>query len=242
MIRTGFQGQFTEQRGGQPVSGLPKFDRTGFDYIIIALGYLFMPVGLVLALLRLLGSHYKNYRKASNYNLLFHVFIGGFIEIGVLFAADWINGKNSLGITIIILVMFGLMFLLPAYLFGNLAAKGRYRFTQLTNLYLELIDSLGISFIGTLSERTGQSEGDVRRDILYLKDRGILDPYLIFSEGAQMEPVHTSSGFGHTPSQSPSTPQQLPKSIHCSGCGAQNTVSPGQSKSCDYCGTAIAYS
>ncbi|MFD2880219.1 hypothetical protein ACFTAO_36630 [Paenibacillus rhizoplanae] len=36
--------------------------------------------------------------------------------------------------------------------------------------------------------------------------------------------------------------QQLPKSVRCPGCGAQNTVAPGQSTSCDYCGTTLAYS
>ncbi|KGE18282.1 hypothetical protein [Paenibacillus wynnii] len=235
----GFQGQLAEQ-GGQPGSVLPKFDRTVFDYIIIALGYLLMPIGLVLALLRLLSSHYKNYRKGSNFNLLFHVFVGGFVEIVVLFMAEWINGKNSIGTTIIIFVMFALMLLLPAFIFGNLAAKGRYRFIQLTTVYLDLIVSKGITYIGSLSEISDQSESDVRRDILYLKDRGILEPHIIFNEGRQMEPIRTSSGFGSTPSQ-PQTQSQLPKSIRCSGCGAQNTVNPSQSKSCDYCGTTIAY-
>jgi len=48
------------------------------------------------------------------------------------------------------------------------------------------------------------------------------------------------SGFGGA-ERTQATPL-LPKSVRCPGCGAQNTVQPSQSKSCDYCGTMISYS
>ncbi|MRN56250.1 hypothetical protein [Paenibacillus monticola] len=242
---------------GHPAAYMPKYDRTAFDYIIIVAAYLLMPIGLVLALLRLLSTHYKNFRKASNLNLIAHVFIGGFVELSVIFVGSWIAEQNDLGITILILFTFALILLLPAFFFGSWATRERFKFAQLTNLYVGLIINNGINHIGSLSEHTSQSESDVRRDLLYLKSRGVLAPQVIFSEGRQeteqlggvSNPEHAgrTSGFEGAERLQPrghqaQTPAQLPKSINCSGCGAQNTVQPGQSKACDYCGTTIPYS
>jgi len=238
------------EQGDWSVAYSAKYHRTIFDYITIAFGYLFMPVGLVLAVLSLLSSHYKNYRKASNFNLLFHVFIGGFVEISIIFIVQWTQDTNTLGTTIIILIMFGLMLLLPALLFGRWAAKERFKFAQLTNQYILLILTNGLRYIGSISELTGQSESDVRRDILYLKSGGIIEPQIIFNEGFQQE-AEANRTYGAQTTGSPdiasvlrhpNQTSQLPKSIPCTGCGAQNSVKPGQSKSCDYCGTTIAYS
>lgn len=66
---------------GSAAVPLIKLDRTGFDYVILAAAYLFTPIGLVLALLRLMLTHYKNHRRPTNLNLIMHVFIGGFVEL-----------------------------------------------------------------------------------------------------------------------------------------------------------------
>ncbi|MCE5170387.1 hypothetical protein LQV63_13810 [Paenibacillus profundus] len=36
-------------------------------------------------------------------------------------------------------------------------------------------------------------------------------------------------------------PSRLPKMIACSGCGAQNSVPPGATVTCEYCGSTISY-
>jgi hypothetical protein len=120
---------------------------------------------------------------------------------------------------------------------------------------VQLINDGGIRYLGNLSEQTGQSESDVRRDLLYLQSHGALSAGLVMIEGrAATVPQELfreglSSLLGSTGGQAQPVPQpaapsppQLPKSVRCPGCGAQNTVSPGQVKNCDYCGTTIAYS
>lgn len=246
-------------RGDRSNVVLPKYARTAFDYIVIAAGYLFMPLGLLLAFVRLIGSHYKNYRKPVNYSLFYHVFVGGFVEmIGLLIFGLSGDAFETAGIGTLIglLIFFSLLLLLPASAFASTAAKSRYQFLQLAVRYVEQVAGSGITHIGNLAGATGQSEGDVRRDLLYLQSCGVLDSSLIFEEGQSTASARSSAqasrssvyetsgapgGFGGAaaPSQSP---PQLPKSIRCPGCGAQNTVNPGQSKSCDYCGTTIAYS
>ncbi|QQZ61523.1 hypothetical protein JI735_01780 [Paenibacillus sonchi] len=243
---------------GQNTLRLPKYDRPVFDYAIIIIGYLFMPLGLVLALVRFAGSHFKNYRKPANISLLYHVFVGGFMQM-MVFVIYMVTSAPIDTVTLItILILFTVLLLLPASGFAASAAKARFKFSQLAQAYVQLINAGGIRYLGNLSEQTGQSESDVRRDLLYLQSHGVLSADLVISEGRTaaapqelfregLSSVPGSSGGQAQPVPQPAAapapaPTQLPKSVRCPGCGAQNTVSPGQSKNCDYCGTTIAYS
>ncbi|WNS43602.1 hypothetical protein [Paenibacillus sp. MMS20-IR301] len=234
-------------REGQPSDSLPKYERTTFDYVIIGVGYLFMPLGLVLALIRLIGTHYKNYRKAVNHSLLYHVFVGGFVQMmGFVLFGIFSTGIDTTTL-IMMLILFALALLLPASAFAKGAAKARFRFSQLANNYVYLITDERIRYTGNLADRTGQSESDVNRDLEYLRKYGVLDSGLLFSEGTDAPPppqsrAAFSAAGGQQPPYQPPRPQQQPKSVRCPGCGAQNTVSPDQPKSCDYCGTTISYS
>lgn len=239
-------------RAGQPSDGLPVYEWNNKDFVITCIGYLFMPLGFVLALLRMITSHYKNYRKAANYNLLYHIFVGGFVQLmGIaiysIFSEDAIDIYMLTGM----LMMFSLITLLPAAVFARTAAKARFRFSQLANQYVHLITVERVRYTGDLADRTGQSEADVSRDLLYLQKYRLLDSGLLFHEGADEAAPAAQGGQAapspfSPPASGPSNPQrgpqQLPKSVRCPGCGAQNTVAPGQSTACAYCGTMIAYS
>ncbi|MFC6649092.1 MULTISPECIES: hypothetical protein [Paenibacillus] len=238
-------------REGQPSDSLPKYERTTFDVVTIGAGYLFMPLGLVLALVRIITTHYKNYRKAVNYNLMHHVFVGGFVQLlGIVVNSIFSEVAVDTGTLIGMLIMFSLITLLPAAVFARSAAKARFRFSQLANQYVHLIAVDRVRYTGNLADRTGQSEGDVNRDLLYLQKYGVLDSGLLFHEGADTEPQAPAGQAAASPFSTPGgqplyqqpRAQQLPKSVRCPGCGAQNTVAPGQSTSCDYCGTTLAYS
>ncbi|KWX77727.1 hypothetical protein [Paenibacillus jilunlii] len=241
---------------GQNMLRLPKYDRTIFDYAIIIIGYLFMPLGLVLALIRFMGSHFKNYRKPANISLLYHVFVGGFVQMMVLVIYMTSSDAVDTATLITMLILFTVLLLLPASGFAASAAKARFKFSQLAQAYVQLINANGVRYLGNLSEQTGQSESDVRRDILYLQSHGVLAAELVINEGRTtaapqehfregLSSLPGSAGGQAQPVPQPAAapvPPQLPKSVRCPGCGAQNTVSPGQSKNCDYCGTTIAYS
>jgi len=242
-----------------PSTKLPRFDRTVFDYIIIAAGYLFTPLGLLLAIIRLISSQHKNYRRASNPNLFMHVFTGGFIEVSIFTYRSSIQDGDAFSLILFVLVMFALLFLLPARILSGAAAKERYKFSQLVNRYMKLIMDQSLRSIGALSVQAGESENDVRRDILYLKKVGILSADLLFYEGGHEEAaannlqeqlrasglgipgIPRTSGQQEPRVQQSQAPPLLPKSIQCPSCGAQNTVQPDRSKACDYCGTEIPY-
>lgn len=172
-------------RAGQPSDGLPVYEGNNKDIVITGIGYLFMPLGFVLALLRMITSHYKNYRKAANYNLLYHVFVGGFVQLlGFVFYSIFSEDGIDIGTLIGILIMISLITLLPAAVFARTAAKARFRFSQLANQYVNLIKVERVRYTGDLADRTGQSEADVNRDLLYLQKYGLLDSGLLFHEGA----------------------------------------------------------
>jgi hypothetical protein len=231
---------------GNAAVPLIKYDRTGFDYVILAAAYLLTPVGLVLALLRLMITHYKNHRRPTNLNLLMHVFIGGFVEISVAIFVDTMKGGFGTSELISMLIFLVIVFLVPASIFARVTAKAKYTLSKLNTSYIDLIQNKHIRHIGSIADRMGQSERDVRRDIQYLKDKGLLDINIVLSEGRQ-SPEPSAPNLVHpgrtqqNPTRPPSSPQ-LPKSIRCPGCGAQNTVIPGQSKNCEYCATMIPYS
>ncbi|WP_042199630.1 hypothetical protein [Paenibacillus camerounensis] len=255
MITAGNMGGQALGSNGANSFKLPKYARTTFDYIIIAACYLFMPVGLLLALVRLLTSHYKNYRKPVNFSLLFHAFAGGFIEI-IIFIIFLVSDQQydfgGTGMLISLLIAFAVLFLLPAAVFAYVAAVSRHDFSQLAAKYIQLAGG-GIRQTSRLSIETGQHERDVRRDLQYLQDCGAFDSSLVFEEGGASAAAGGMAGaggpapgsarwFAEKTSGVPQAPPQLAKSIRCTGCGAQNTVLPGQAKACDYCGTTIPYS
>lgn len=242
---------------GSAAVPLIKLDRTGFDYVILAAAYLFTPIGLVLALLRLMLTHYKNHRRPTNLNLIMHVFIGGFVELSIAMFVDTMSGNTGTSELLTIQIFLAVIFLIPAFILASVTAKAKYTLSKLNTSYIELIQNKNIRYVGSISERIGQSDSDVRRDVQYLKNKGLLDIDIVLSEGRQMpDPsmaapnlVHPgrASGFGAQASgqqihTQPQSSPQLPKSIRCPGCGAQNTVQPSQSKSCEYCGTMISYS
>jgi len=242
---------------GSAAVPLIKLDRTGFDYVILAAAYLFMPIGLVLALLRLMLTHYKNYRRPTNLNLLMHVFIGGFVELSIAMFVDTMSGNTGTSELLTIQIFLAVIFLIPAFILASVTAKAKYTLSKLNTSYIELIQNKNIRYVGSIAERIGISESDVRRDVQYLKNKGLLDIDIVLSEGRQTPDLSMTapnlihpgrpSGFGGQASgqqvhTQPQSSPQMPKSIRCPGCGAQNTVQPSQSKSCDYCGTMISYS
>lgn len=240
-----------------PTSGKPvykhEYERTAFDYTIIVLAYVFPPIGFVLALIRLLSTHSKNQRKASNYNLFYHVCMGAFIDMGIGFILFKIISEMSIVWLLIRLVIIYLLFRIPAIKFSVKAKARKAGFTYLCNDYIALILVDGIRHIGSLSDIRGYSEKDVRRDLQYLIDRGMLDPDIVYYEGRIDNPFvkvppkliypeqSRSAKVGKRQQSSEAGPsQQQPKSIRCLGCGAPNMIVAGQSKRCDYCGTSIS--
>ncbi|MEK3984530.1 hypothetical protein MHB77_14200 [Paenibacillus sp. FSL K6-3166] len=246
-----------------------KRDRTIFDRLIIWIAYLFAPLGFLLTMIRFATTHYKNERKSINFKLLYHVFMGAFMELALLFVLMTYKGDFKWFILLIILVMLYVIFVLPARNFSSQSTLVYGRFEFLCKSYLKLINVDNVRHIGNIADTVKESEADVRRDLRYLIDWGMLAPDIVYYEGRVKLLGKQPSNLGHPDqalpqstleSQSRSTseqqitweqtslrskdksPRQLPKSIGCPSCGAKNRVLPGQDKICDYCGTTIPYS
>lgn len=182
---------------GSAAVPLIKLDRTGFDYVILASAYLFMPIGLVLALLRLMLTHYK-ITDTTNLNLLMHVFIGGFVELSIAMFVDTMSGNTGTSELLTIQIFLAVIFLIPAFILASVTAKAKYTLSKLNTSYIELIQNKNIRYVGSISERIVQSESDVRRDVQYLKNKGLLDIDIVLSEGRQTpDPSMTAPNLVH---------------------------------------------
>ncbi|MNO93086.1 hypothetical protein D3C76_846760 [compost metagenome] len=243
-----------------------KRDRTIFDRLIIGIAYLFAPLGFLLTMIRFATTHYKNERKSINFKLLYHVCMGAFMELALLFALMTYKGDLKWFILLIILVALYVVFVLPARSFSWQATLVYGRFEFLCKSYLKLITVDNVRHIGNIADKVKESEADVRRDLRYLMDWGLLAPDIIYYEGrvklldkqppnlGEAERVHalrTSQSrqlSGQKTARQQASlknpdkfPPQLPKSIGCPSCGAKNRVLPGQDKTCEYCRTTIPY-
>jgi hypothetical protein len=241
-----------------------KRDRTIFDRLIIVIAYLFAPLGFLLTMIRFATTHYKNERKSINFKLLYHVCMGAFMELALLFALMTYKGDFKWFMLLIILVVLYVIFVLPARSFSWQATLVYGRFEFLCKGYLKLITIDNVRHIGNIADKVKESEADVRRDLRYLKDWGLLAPDIIYYEGRvklldkqpsnlgepdqpfraaqsrQLSRQRTTRWQTSLKTSDESSPQ-LPKSIGCSSCGAKNRVLPGQDKTCEYCGTTIPY-
>jgi hypothetical protein len=243
-----------------------KRDRTIFDRLIIVLAYLFAPLGFLLTMIRFATTHYKNERKSINFKLLYHVCMGAFMELALLFALMTYKGDFKWFILLIILVVLYVIFVLPARSFSWQATLVHGRFEFLCKSYLKLITIDNVRHIGNIADKVKESEADVRRDLRYLIDWGLLAPDIVYYEGRvkllDKQPSHLgepdrahslrtsqsrqlsgqqTSGWQSSLKTSAKSPPQLPKSIGCPSCGAKNRVLPGQDKTCEYCRTTIPY-
>jgi hypothetical protein len=244
-----------------------KRDRTIFDRLIIWIAYLFAPLGFILTMIRFATTHYKNERKSINFKLMYHVCMGAFMELAALFAVMTYKGDFKWFILLIILLVLYVIFVLPARSFSWQSTLVYGRFEFLCKSYLKLITVDDVRHIGNIADKVKESEADVRRDLQYLIDWGLLAPDIVYYEGRVKLLDKQPSNLGYldrtqrslgSQSRRPSgqqttwektplrskhrPPTQLPKSIGCTGCGAKNRVLPGQDKICDYCGTTIPYS
>lgn len=240
-----------------------KRDRSVLDRMIMLVAYLFAPLGFVLAMLRLVSTHYKNERKSINFRLLYHVCMGAFMELALLFAVGTYKGDFTWITLIIILVALYIIFVIPARSFSWRSTLAYSRFEFLCKSYLKLITVDKVRYIGNIADKVKENEADVRRDLKYLTDWGLLAADIIYYEGrvrtyieqppnlvysdrvefSRASQLQQSSRAYSGKKKSPySPPPKPPKLISCTGCGANNRLAPGQEKICDYCGTTVLYS
>lgn len=207
---------------GPAISYLPV-DRSFLDRVIIWISYILSPLGLLLALMRMATGHYRNYRRGSGYSLIAHALFGMFMWLSLLLIVNSFTGKHTMLFFGVMLTLYAVLFLLPAWLMARAAEKAQWQFSRLAVIYKVRVIDERILSVDTIAERTGQHRNDVWKDLLYLQDTGFLPEHLIFHEGA------------HDPAFVPK-PEQA---VQCGGCGATNAVRPGDTKACEYCGTII---
>lgn len=247
-----------------------KHSVTKLDALILVGTLLFFPLFIPLGLLRVILTHRHNYRKGYNFRLLATQLLFT-IPIIILIGMSGYSDLPDLERTQAIqdyMIIFGIMILVPVVTLLYFEWKERRRFKSLMLLYEDLILKHHIRHIHEIAERSRQKAKRVIDDLQYMIDQKLL-PFGTIGNGVlEMRPlpfehIHVkeaqfSAGdnvininFGQNQilnymdapaaSGSATSGSTLPKTMECPGCGAKTTVSPSESKECEYCGITVNY-
>ncbi|UNK19855.1 hypothetical protein MNQ98_07450 [Paenibacillus sp. N3/727] len=165
-------------------------------------------------------------------------------------------------------VLFGLITLIPVSIIQFITWIAKKRFIRLMTKYYDEIYKHYNSNISRIAEQVKQPAERVIEDIEYMIEKRILpygtieDGYLVldgFSHGGtrggnfktgdniininfgqnniNFEQNNTSYNNSETPEQK----TKQPKVMDCPGCGAKMSLSPDESKECEYCGSTVLY-
>lgn len=205
------------------------------------LGFLiFLPVGIVLLLLRFVLHAKYNHLRDKDYRLTGHVLMTMFVFLMLLIRGSMEGGEGFGAIFITFFIIFGV----PALIFYGLAYSRKRKMEALYKAYYRLVIEQGYDTVATLSQLTGVSVRNVREDIRHMVVTGQLPDATLTKDGDIVLPGRTprsETQANDSAAQQAAAAQFAgpPKSVACSGCGATVNLYPGQTTECDFCGTIL---
>ncbi|MWV44313.1 hypothetical protein GRF59_11795 [Paenibacillus sp. HJL G12] len=223
-----------------------------FDRIILSATYCLYPVGVIMALIRVLSTHFHHSCRGRNHKLLGWVFVCTYLLLMGLFYITYDEfGPAEAQQMWDLALIFGVLLIVPAIVFAFLASRADHKFNILLRQYYELVMERGITEIDHLAVAVKQSPYHVMRDLDFMItthrlpfgriEQGVLEIEPEgFHEGPREEPHDPppSPEVRHEPAAGPRPPQG-PRSMECPGCGARIVVNANERKECEYCGNVI---
>jgi len=223
--------------------------------IIILCMFFFFPAGIVLLLVRF-AAHYKhNHLRARDYRLVGHSFVSFYALIAfIIIIAGSSDPEMSKSDISVILIVFGILFLVPGGIFYLIGTRRQKKMSNLYNLYYHLTTVEGIHSIDRIAELSGESSRNVTQDLSYMITTGRLsDAWLDPVANVVMMGNRTARGQSNPAPldefssredeivtvQTAATSRPVAQSITCSGCGASSRVVPGEGHECEFCGNSL---
>ncbi|MGG3283942.1 hypothetical protein [Paenibacillus solani] len=201
-----------------------------FDYFIIVFTYVFFPLALIIAGLRILPTQRHHPYQGRNMRLVGWSLFGSYIICFIIFllametSEEFLNDNLTLAICL----------LLPAI--GSLVAADLVdkKFQKLMEVYKEAVLQQRLVYIEHIAFAAHQSPAHVTRDLNFMIKERMLPYGKIVNGELIMRSLH----------REPVTPVETQEnievqSVECSGCGARTVISRDEEKECEYCGTVI---
>lgn len=152
-----------------------KSNFKAFDRIILAITFLFFPLGLVMALIRVISTHFHRSRKGRNHRLLGWCLIYTyFICMFLIYLTYDGFGQEEIAEFLGIGLVWGMLMLIPAAIFFALAGVADRKFNKLLGQYYQLVMKNGINEIDHIAYETRQSPYPVMRDLEFMVNERML--------------------------------------------------------------------
>ncbi|WP_027086527.1 hypothetical protein [Cohnella panacarvi] len=213
--------------------------------LIIGATIVFFPVAFVLILIRFAAHAKVNHFRAKDYRVTGHVFLTLFLMavlINVLVGATASDFTVSTAVTVI--VVFAITLGIPAAIFYIVAYKRNKKMEELYSEYYSLIMFDNIRTLEGLSQRTGISLNEVKQDISYMiASQELPDALLDSATGTILVSEQSDEWDEEALDEDYSEGEEedsVSRTVTCTGCGATSTVSPSESRECEFCGNVLA--
>lgn len=229
-----------------------KYSR--FDQIILSLGFTLYPVGLIMALIRVLATHVHHSRKGRNHRLIGWMWVYTFMLFeGFSFLVtdfeDTLQVQEFWEMTWV----FGAAFILPAMAFFFFARRADRHFTELLRQYYHLVMNRRIREIDHIAVEVKQNPYHVIRDLDFMiaehmlpfgrieNDILVLEPAGFHDANEEYEEMYEQGNYeeedeGDDKSEAS---ERGFRTMECPSCGARMVVYVNEEKECDYCGNVI---
>lgn len=201
-----------------------------FDYFIIGFTYVFFPLALLIAGIRILPTQRHHPYQGRNMRLAGWSLFGSYIICFIIFLLAMETSEEFLNDNLAMAVCL----LLPAI--GLLVAADLLdkKFQKLMEVYKEAVLNQRLVYIEHIAFAAHQSPDHVTRDLNFM----IKERMLPYGEIVNGELIIRSL---HREPVTPIVNQEV-QSVECSSCGARNVISGDEEKECEYCGTMIVAS
>lgn len=144
-----------------------KYSR--FDRVILTLAFILYPVGLLMALFRVLTTHVHHSRRGRNHRLIGWVWVYAYILImGLFLLAFDLDNPDDVQLYWDSAWLYGIILLIPAISFFIMGSHADSKFSLLLHQYYELVMKRRIRMIDHIAIETRQTPNHVIRDLDFM--------------------------------------------------------------------------
>ncbi|GGD90140.1 hypothetical protein [Paenibacillus nasutitermitis] len=224
--------------------------------VISIASFVFFPVAFILLLLRLILHSNMSYMRPRDYKVAALTFVGTLVFINVILLNTSGTGQGTAAAVMLVLFAFPIAILLV------LARGSRRKLERQLERYRQLVIDQGVSGVGYIAQSAGVSERKALNDLNFMVRAGLLPFTYIDQDNRQVIVQRVQEPWGNPPvppapqngqwggqpmppmpggeQGAPANPApRSPVSVNCTGCGAESTILPGETRHCEFCGNVL---
>ncbi|MEK8132513.1 hypothetical protein WMW72_31915 [Paenibacillus filicis] len=223
------------------------------NWIIWGTFVVFFPVAFLLMVIRMLCHWNLRYQRIQDWKSLGFMFL--LVGLGLIVLCYWgSEGQDMAFIFILSIILFLSPFLIAVH-FLKKSKRLRIQMEEDYRIYKNMIFQQRIGRVSHMIELIQEKPKLVTNDLMRMQQKAMLpgcwidfatgqirlDREVRVDEQTQAAPVlETAQSEVVRSARAPKPPQQ-PRQAECKGCGSQVVLKPGETRTCEYCGSEMAY-